>query len=50
MPALKFKGSADMEKATPEEISVAQKEGKREVRRKTQFYNLDAIISVVCQI
>lgn len=34
------------EQATAEEISVVQKEGKREVRRKTKFYNLDAIISV----
>lgn len=34
------------EKATAEEISVVQNEGKREVKRKTKFYNLDAIISV----
>lgn len=31
---------------TSEEISVVQKEGKREVKRKIAFYNLDAIISV----
>ncbi len=34
------------EKATAEEISVVQKEGNRDVRRTTKFYNLDAIISV----
>ena len=33
-------------RATTEEISVVQKEGKRQVARKTHFYNLDAIISV----
>ena len=32
--------------ATTEESSVVQKEGKRQVRRKIMFYNLDAIISV----
>ena len=32
--------------ATTEKISVAQKEGDRMVTRNTQFYNLDAIISV----
>ena len=32
--------------ATTEKISVVQKEGKREVKRKISFYNLDAIISV----
>lgn len=32
--------------STTEEISVVQKEGNREVTRKLQFYNLDAIISV----
>ena len=31
---------------TTEKISVVQQEGAREVRRNTQFYNLDAIISV----
>jgi prophage maintenance system killer protein len=31
---------------TTEESSVVQKEGKRQVRRKIRFYNLDAIISV----
>ena len=32
--------------ATTEKISVVQREGAREVRRNTLFYNLDAIISV----
>lgn len=32
--------------ATTEKISVVQTEGKREVKRKISFYNLDAIISV----
>ena len=32
--------------ATTEKISVVQKEGEREVARVTQFYSLDAIISV----
>ncbi len=32
--------------ATTEESSVVQQEGKRQVRRKIKFYNLDAIISV----
>lgn len=32
--------------ATAEDFSVVQKEGTREVQRKTKFYNLDAIISV----
>ena len=31
---------------TTEEYSVVQKEGKRNVRRKIKFYNLDVIISV----
>ena len=34
------------ESATTEESSVVQLEGKRQVRRKVRFYNLDAIISV----
>lgn len=34
------------ELATTEESSVVQTEGKRQVRRKIKFYNLDAIISV----
>lgn len=34
------------EESTTEEFSVVQKEGKRNVRRKIKFYNLDAIISV----
>lgn len=38
-------GELDRE-ATTEKISVVQTEGDREVRRMTQFYNLDAIISV----
>ena len=38
-------GELDKE-ATTEKISVVQMEGDREVKRTTQFYNLDAIISV----
>lgn len=34
------------EKATTEENSVVQKEGKRNVTRKVKFYNLDVILSV----
>ncbi len=34
------------ESATTEEFSVVQKEGTRNVTRKTRFYDLDAIISV----
>lgn len=34
------------ENATAEEFSVVQQEGTRQVKRKTKFYNLDAIISV----
>ena len=34
------------ESATTEKISVVQTEGNRQVKRNTQFYNLDAIISV----
>jgi death-on-curing family protein len=34
------------ENSTTEEYSVVQQEGKRKVRRKIKFYNLDAIISV----
>ena len=34
------------EKSTTEEISVVQKEGKRDIKRKQTFYNLDAIIAV----
>jgi hypothetical protein len=34
------------EKSTTEDSSVVQLEGKREVRRKIKFYNLDVIISV----
>jgi len=32
--------------ATAEKISIVQQEGTRQVKRVTQFYNLDAIISV----
>ena len=32
--------------STTEEFSVVQKEGKREVKRKILYYNLDAVISV----
>jgi len=39
--------SGELEKpATTEESSVVRQEGKRQVRRKIKFYNLDAIISV----
>lgn len=34
------------EKATTEEFSVVRQEGRRQVRRKLRFYNLDAVISV----
>jgi len=34
------------EKSTTEEFSVVQLEGKRKVKRKIKFYNLDLIISV----
>jgi hypothetical protein len=34
------------ENSTTELFSVVQKEGKRDVKRKIKFYNLDAIISV----
>lgn len=34
------------QEATAEKISVVQTEGSRQVTRATQFYNLDAIISV----
>lgn len=34
------------EKSTTEDFSVVRQEGKRQVRRKLTFYNLDAIISV----
>ncbi|GAB4130490.1 MAG: RhuM family protein [Raineya sp.] len=34
------------EKSTTEYFSVVQKEGKRNVKRKIKFYNLDAILSV----
>lgn len=35
--------------ATTEDFSVVQIEGGRQVRRKTLFYNLDAIISVAIE-
>ncbi len=39
--------SGELEKAaTTEESSVVRLEGKRQVRRKIRFYNLDAVISV----
>ena len=39
--------SGELDKpATTEESSVVQKEGRRQVRMKAMFYNLDAIISV----
>ena len=34
------------EETTAEKISVVRREGNRDVNRKLQFYNLDAIISV----
>lgn len=34
------------ENSTTEDFSVVQTEGARQVKRKTKFYNLDAIISV----
>jgi len=34
------------ENATTEESSVVRQEGKRQVRRKIRFYNLDAVISI----
>ncbi|MBU2869746.1 RhuM family protein [Colwellia sp. E2M01] len=34
------------EPATTEDFSVVRKEGKRQVKRKLKYYNLDAIISV----
>ena len=41
-----YKSGELQELSTTEDSSVVQKEGKRMVRRKTKFYNLDAIISV----
>lgn len=39
--------SGELDKiATTEDFSVVQNEGDRQVKRKTKFYNLDAIISV----
>jgi len=34
------------ETSTTEDSSVVRQEGKRQVKRKIKFYNLDAIISV----
>jgi hypothetical protein len=41
-----FKDGELEPEATTEESSVVQKEGKRQVRRKINVYNLDVIISV----
>ena len=41
-----FKSGELNEKATTRKIRVVQNEGKRQVTRKLDFYNLDAIISV----
>ena len=41
-----FKEGELPKKSTTEYFSVVQKEGKREVLRKIQHYNLDVIISV----
>ena len=41
-----FKEQELTENLTTEDSSVIQKEGRRLVRRKVKFYNLDAIISV----
>ncbi len=41
-----FQTSELSKESTTEKISVVQKEGNREVKRETLFYNLDAIISV----
>jgi len=41
-----FESGELQELATAEKISVVQTEGNRQVTRNTQFYNLDAIISV----
>jgi hypothetical protein len=41
-----YKSGELQHSATAEESSVVRQEGKRQVRRKIKFYNLDAIISV----
>ena len=41
-----YKSQELSEKATVEEFSVVQSEGKREIKRKTLFYSLEAIIAV----
>ena len=41
-----FKTRELKKKSTIRKIRIVQKEGKREVSRETEFYNLDAIISV----
>ena len=41
-----FREEELVESATTEDSSVVQQEGKRKVRRKVRFYNLDVIISV----
>ncbi len=41
-----YKSSELDENSTTEQSSVVRQEGKRQVKRKIKFYNLDAIISV----
>ena len=41
-----FKEGELQRKATVKESLIVQKEGKRTVKRKIEFYNLDVIISV----
>jgi len=41
-----YKSGELVKSTTTEESSVVRQEGKRQVRRKIKFYNLDAIISV----
>lgn len=41
-----FESKELMKEATVKEILTVQQEGKREVSRKLEFYNLDAIIAV----
>ena len=45
-----YKSGELEENLTTEYFSVVQKEGKRKVRRKIKFYNLDAIISVAYKV
>jgi hypothetical protein len=44
-----YKSGELEQSATTGESSVVRQEGKRQVRRKIKFYNLDAIISVKYQ-